>query len=356
MESIVELENLDLVDKALDSLGGWEGLIRMVDRYVKKCKKNAGSKESCHGGGRGVCLKVKSKNMVELRNCVISDFVKQCGNKVKKCLYCAAPVRSLRHESRAKVFLKGLSGKQARSWLEARRGRGLPRSGGSSSAAKDGGCKEGEGEMEEEEEGEMEEEEVEDDFEVCPTLDSLTKQTYVSPLEVKSHVDGLWTNQRTLMKAIVGCSVIGKEGVGQEKGQGLMPDKATGRLRRGEISPADIFFLEVIPVPPSISIQTSKCVSVFAGGVILYSELPLFYSGVGTRKSGLISKVATFQGFSLNRITEVASFQGPSLEVSGMAHPVKDQFRFLPLISLSPSPLPFRSLSWETSGLRTLRR
>lgn len=64
------------------------------------------------------------------------------------------------------------------------------------------------------------------------SVDRCTKQSYVSPLEVREHVRGMWDNQRALMNALFG----GKKNVSDDS------DK---------FNPADMFFLDVVPVPPS---------------------------------------------------------------------------------------------------------
>ena len=83
----------------------------------------------------------------------------------------------------------------------------------------------------------------------CPAAEVFTKQMYLTPLEVKQHVACLWDNQQTLMNAIIGCSVRTKE---TGEGRGVV---AT------EISPVDVFFLDVVPVPPSrstVKVQTCE--------------------------------------------------------------------------------------------------
>ena len=74
----------------------------------------------------------------------------------------------------------------------------------------------------------------------CPSVNSLMKQSYVTPLEVRDHMTRLWSNQKALVNAIIGCCAIAESAC--EVGGGVPTE---------EISPADVFFLEVIPVPPS---------------------------------------------------------------------------------------------------------
>ena len=77
-------------------------------------------------------------------------------------------------------------------------------------------------------------------------LAKYTKQNYLSPLEVREHLHELWVNQRTLICALVGCSDDTREG---QLGDSLLP--TIKRRISQDIDPDDIFFLEVIPVPPS---------------------------------------------------------------------------------------------------------
>ena len=64
------------------------------------------------------------------------------------------------------------------------------------------------------------------------SIDRCTKQSYVSPLEVREHIRGMWDNQRALMDALFG----GKKDISDESAR---------------LNLADMFFLDVVPVPPS---------------------------------------------------------------------------------------------------------
>lgn len=196
-------------------------LLRKMRRYVKKCKRK-----------EGPALRVKTKNLVECRNSFLANFIKHCTYSAKKCMYCLAPVRLLRNENCAKIFLKGLSRKHARAWQEARRivskKKRLARQVSEEGDAED-----------------VTEEDVTE--EACPSVESLTKQNLLTPLEVRNHVKQLWENQRLIVNAIVGCSVIAEGEEGERELAAVVP---VGRGVK-EISPADVFFLDVIPVAPS---------------------------------------------------------------------------------------------------------
>ena len=197
-----------------------------VRKYVQKCKEEALE--------RGLALKVKTKHLVEMRSILIGNFIKSSSRYAKKCIYCEAPLRSFRQENRSKIFLKALPKKNATMWrnskiAELKKRRDIER---------------------ERREGVVMEEEssVEEELQ-CPSLESLMKPSYVTPLEVRDHMSRVWSNQRALVNAIIGCCEIadsaGEEVEGVEEGV----EPATGVNR--DISPADVFFLEVIPVPPS---------------------------------------------------------------------------------------------------------
>ena len=65
--------------------------------------------------------------------------------------------------------------------------------------------------------------------------------------QVRGHVSSMWAKQKRLINAIVGCSVVA-EGEEEGGGGGAVP---VVRGHTQEISPTDVFFLDVVPVPPS---------------------------------------------------------------------------------------------------------
>ena len=75
------------------------------------------------------------------------------------------------------------------------------------------------------------------------TSEKCTKQQFVSPLEVQEHIKALWDNQGMLMDAIFGC----------------MRSEVTGGSGTSGRSTADMFFLDVVPVPPSRFRPVSTC-------------------------------------------------------------------------------------------------
>ena len=142
------------------------------------------------GGGRS------SRNVVEARQWEVQEFLRQCSRGQSSCPHCQAPARVLRQDGHIKIFLKGLSKKLAGQWHSA--------------VARRGGRRE---------------------EEIHPLLESrdmrdVTQQMYVSPVEVRGHVQQLCEQEGSLLKAMF------------EGGQG------DGGVK-------DLFFLTVLPVPAS---------------------------------------------------------------------------------------------------------
>lgn len=68
----------------------------------------------------------------------------------------------------------------------------------------------------------------------CLTTEQCTKQSYISPLEVREQIRGLWKNQPSLMSALF------------------------GNQQQSSSSSGDMFLLDVVPVPPSRFRPVSK--------------------------------------------------------------------------------------------------
>ena len=153
----------------------------------------------------GVAFSESSRHVVEAMRWEVQEFLRQCSRGQGTCPHCQAPIRHIRQDGHVRVFLKGLSKKQATQWLaiirreEGREGR------------------EGRGEGDEQEGHTLLEPSHKQD---------VTQQVYVSPVEVKVHIQRLWEQDGGVLKAMF-------EGAG---GQGGV---------------MDLFFLTVLPVPPS---------------------------------------------------------------------------------------------------------
>ena len=223
IENVVGMQDSDAVDKMIDSP---DSIVERIDNYVKDCKRKAEDADTT--------VKVKTKNLVEFKSTIIVEFIRECSRGLKKCIYCSAPIRTVRQENHSRIFLKALSKKNAETWKTAR-GEELKRRSGITQDGK-----------ETDEGGEKIE---------IPNLDTLTKQSYVTPLEVKEHISEIWGNQKSLLNAIVGCVGGMDERAQEEGGVTDLPTKRCGQ----NISPLDVFFLEVIPVPPSRFRPVSYC-------------------------------------------------------------------------------------------------
>ena len=96
----VQGSNIILQDVIIDAVQNHlkESLKRIDDR--KQSKKASGG-----------------KNVTELRNQLIKDFIREkLAYRAKKCLHCGSPRRNVRIEYNSKVYLKGLSSRQASTW------------------------------------------------------------------------------------------------------------------------------------------------------------------------------------------------------------------------------------------------
>lgn len=166
----------------------------------------------------------KTKNVVEFKRLLVADFLKYC-SAVKKCPHCSAPVRAVRQENRVRVFLKGLPKKHSTTWA-AVRNKEIARSRQVLGESTHHGTERTEEDISEQTDLGLDVEGADSGF---VTVDECLKQSYLSPVEVQSHVRCVWTNESVLLDSIFGCT----------------------RQASGQTSPADMFFLDVVPVPPS---------------------------------------------------------------------------------------------------------
>jgi DNA-directed RNA polymerase I subunit RPA1 len=138
---------------------------------------------------------VKTKHVWELQRQLISQFFKECS--VSKCPNCSAPVRPIRQEHHAKVFMKPLSQKlsevYATMWSNHH-----------------------------------EKSEVNNVHRDTVAEDCL-KQKYVTPLEAQQHLRAVFANEWSLLHLMFGNI----------------------NFAENQLSPADTFFLDVMVVPPS---------------------------------------------------------------------------------------------------------
>lgn len=186
-------EAAGLEAEVMGSLGGngdADSCVQAVFNIVSTNLRDRGE------GTRGV---ESSRNVIGAKRWEVQEFLRHCSRGQGSCPHCQAPARPLRQDGHVRIFLKGLSKKQAGQWMSAMHRERGERCGAGA--------------------------------EGCTLLEPLhkqdvTQQLYVSPVEVKFHIQKLWEQEGELLKAIF-------EG-GGDQGGGL-----------------DLFFLTVLPVPPS---------------------------------------------------------------------------------------------------------
>ena len=202
-----------------------DNIVQSVADYVENCK------HACRLESPNSSAQLKTKNLVEFKRMLVADFLKTCTG-VPKCPHCSAPVRTVRQEHRVRVFLKGLSKKLATAWVAARNKEIARRREA----------------VEEREDTVMQMEEgstdlaalVTDTSKTFVTVEDCLEQSYLSPVEARDHMRELWANEKLLMDSMFGC---------------------THQTTAEGHSPADMFFLDVVPVPPSRFRPVSKNVS-----------------------------------------------------------------------------------------------
>ena len=190
-----------------------QSIVESVSTYVETCLQKLEAEGS-------VSRLEKSKHLTDLRQLFINDFFRSLSTT--KCPHCNAPVRKIRHEYQSKVMLRGLSLKQSSVWKAAMNKQKM---------------QETLKELEEEEELVAKQQ----------IMDKCTEQYYLTPLEARNHLRSLWTNDPLLMMTIFSC---------------LRSDEGSSLWKEGssvEGCPADMFFIDVIAVPPSRFRPVSTC-------------------------------------------------------------------------------------------------
>lgn len=230
---VMEAENLEvnlITDCDEGSLDNDESIIQKVQDYVCTCKEKASP----------TFLKMKTKNVMEARKQKIANFQKMCNLKAKKCEFCSAPMRMVRQEERERFFLRGLPRKSAMAWKVAHSMHMKSQSLAKAILAAG------------EEEEEMDDEDGNsDDPTKGLSVEQLMKQSYLSPLVVREHVQQLWNHNRTLLSMLVGCSVPEVPDGSVLAGSGVLGPISRARRGQGDATSDNVFFLDVIPVPPS---------------------------------------------------------------------------------------------------------
>lgn len=169
-------------------------VIEAISEYVKSCLKEKEFSRVHH----------HTKHLTHMKRVVVSNFIKDTSS-CSRCPHCSAPHRKVREEHQTKVFLKSLSSKQATSWTAAKR----------------------------KEEAFQEITKMDDTTNILSdtNAENATKNKVLTPLEARAHLRSMWANDPALLTAVF--SSLGDE------------------TRFNSQFPSDLFFLEVIPVPPS---------------------------------------------------------------------------------------------------------
>lgn len=146
---------------------------------------------------------VTTKHIVELRRTLVEKYFKECTVEKQKCPHCSCPVRKLRHHLGAKIFHKPMKPKQAEIWVHMRK-----------------------------------ESDADSGHEFI--VDLAKKEQLILPMEAQRHLEKVWENDNVVLSLVFG-----------QRQQGLSAKEKI-----------NLFFLNVVPVPPSRFRPVSVCVCV----------------------------------------------------------------------------------------------
>jgi len=135
---------------------------------------------------------VASKHVVELRRSLVERYFREGAVERAKCPHCGCPVRKLRQQFGAKIFHRPMKSKQGQMWVHMRNETNSNASG----------------------------REFADDH--------TKKEQLILPLEAKQHMERVWQNDNIILSLLFG-----------------QPQQRSAKEK------VNIFFLNVIPVPPS---------------------------------------------------------------------------------------------------------
>lgn len=196
-----------------------DNVVESIEQMVERCKRKAQTLDVRLG---------KTKNLVEYRRVLVSEFFRYCHSGGTKCPHCSAPYRGFKQENQVRIFLRPLQKKHSTSWTEVMNREIRKTHEMMAEVARLRGER-----GEEEEEGDATQLPGRTNLGDPDSLPGLMKteecliQTFVSPLKVREHVRQLWTNERLVMETIFNSS-------SEMKGEG-----------------GEMFFLDAILVPPS---------------------------------------------------------------------------------------------------------
>ena len=186
-----------------------DGVGRLLDRvseYVKSCLTRH---QQLSPTGSPTVVEHKSKHLTDLQRQLVSDFLKSMSSS-PKCPHCAAPVRKVRQEHQSKVFLRGLSTKQATAWVIAQKK-----------------------ELARQEATQLTEQPEVQEIE---TVESCQQLMIVTPQHAQDHLRAMWRNDPLLLAAVFSS---------------LRMVNGSEACSTTSACPTDLFFLDVVVVPPS---------------------------------------------------------------------------------------------------------
>lgn len=131
-----------------------------------------------------------TKHVVELRRTLVEKYFRDCTIEKQKCPHCGCPVRKLRHHMGAKIFHRPMKPKHAEVWVRMRK-----------ETDANSGC----------------------EF----TVELAKKEQLILPVEAQRHLEKVWDNNSIVLSLVF------------------------GQRQQSAKEKINLFFLNVVPVPPS---------------------------------------------------------------------------------------------------------
>ena len=131
-----------------------------------------------------------TKHVVELRRTLVEKYFKDCTIEKQKCPHCSCPVRKLRHHMGAKIFHRPMKPKHAEVWVHMRK----------ETNANSG-----------------------HEF----TVELAKREQLILPVEAQRHLEKVWENNNIVLSLVF------------------------GQREQSVTEKVNLFFLNVVPVPPS---------------------------------------------------------------------------------------------------------
>ncbi|KAL9951314.1 hypothetical protein ACROYT_G043957 [Oculina patagonica] len=201
--------------------------IAALDKHVKKVLNDIDKKETRQ--------KSVAKNVTDYRHRIIKEFMQtHMANKRRYCPGCKAPSRDVRSEYNSRVFLKALSAREANKWVTTQAIQAhLKKHSASVANDTENTHKDSNGTDTHAENGTSSTRESGDAArtQTDDQLKKLMQQTFLTPLEVKKQIFQVWERYGDFLNILFGAY-----------------SSPTAKRR---CCSADMFFIEIFPVPPS---------------------------------------------------------------------------------------------------------